>query len=188
MPGAFSAEYRQTSILRTLVVACFSQLVRVFKLVKDACAARGMWCISFVENVVCDEEDQKVFRESTRNETILCLQVASCPMCEGPGSTGLMRNWQTWPRWCVSQGLGYEIIRPMSSKEPVDCWVSPGWEWVSAAEPVPLPTFTRSIPRSKPPHMPAGISHTPREARKRWREDQFRYPPYTYKVEYCLSK
>lgn len=31
------------------------------------------------------------------------------------------------------------------------------------------------------------ISHTPKEARKRWSEDSYHYPPYTYKAEYCLT-
>ena len=48
-------------------------------------------------------------------------------------------------------------------------------------------TFTRAIARVRPPRDPAGIGHTPEDARRRWRADEFRYPPYTYKLEYCLS-
>ena len=40
--------------------------------------------------------------------------------------------------------------------------------------------------RSRPPKDPAGIHHTPEEAKERWRNDDYRFPPYTYKLEYCL--
>ena len=84
-------------------------------------------------------------------------------------------------------GAGYTVVRIEGEKEPADVWVAPGWQWVSKHNPVALPTFTRSIPRRRPPVAPAGISHTPEETKQRWREDSFRYPPYTYKPEYCLT-
>ena len=76
----------------------------------------------------------------------------------------------------------------MGPREDPSWWVSPGWKWVSEGEPVALPTFTRSIPRGKPPVHPAGIKSTPDDAKERWMEDAYRYPPYTYRYEYCMVK
>lgn len=39
----------------------------------------------------------------------------------------------------------------------------------------------------RPPKDPAGIHHTPEDAIARWREDDYRYPPYTYKLPHCVS-
>ena len=164
----------------------FYELLRVFKIVKRACAARGLWVVSFVENVVCDEEDQETFRDETQMHQYLACS----------GSISHVRRprffWfepelapiaHTW----FEPGAGYTHVRMEGVKEPEDVWVAPGWHWLSGQMPVGLPTFTRSIPRRKPPYAPAGLHHTPQKARARWREDSYRYPPYTYKQEYCLT-
>ncbi len=164
----------------------FYELLRVFNLVKEECRARGLWVLSFVENVVCDEADQETFREETQMS-----QYLACP----GGISHVRRPRFFWFSKDLSPiegtwfepGAGYIHVRMEGEKEPHDAWVAPGWRWVSAGEPVPLPTFTRSIPRGRPPYAPAGLHHTPEEARERWREDSFRYPPYTYKAEYCLT-
>ena len=164
----------------------FFELKRVMDLVSVVCAERGMWHLSFVENVVCDEGDQAVFRELTGWPQYL--------LCSGDMSH-VRRPRFFW----INADLGFAqdvvqepgnefmIIRGFGEKEKASCWVAPYWKWVSEEEPVALPTFTRSIPRSRPPCRPAGIGHTPREAQRRWQDDRFRYPPYTYKVEYCLT-
>ena len=45
--------------------ALFFELVRVIRLVTSEAAKRKMWHRGFVENVICDPEDQKVFRQET---------------------------------------------------------------------------------------------------------------------------
>ena len=164
----------------------FFELVRVIKLVEAEAKKRGMWHHGMVENVVCDPEDQDVFRSETGWEQFLCC----------PGTMSHVRRprffWLSSHQFdesevLITPGCGYKILHFFGEKEPPCLWVSPGWHWVSEEDPVSLPTFTRSIPRLHPPRDPAGIGHTPEDARQRWRMDAFRYPPYTYKLEYCLS-
>ena len=137
----------------------FFELKRVFDLVEEICKERGMWHLSFVENVVCDEADQSVFRKITGWPQYL--------LCSGDMSHVRRPRffWINARLGCCEDvlqvpGLEYTVVRGFGDKERVSCWVAPCWRWVSEDEPVALPTFTRSIPRRRPPFKPAGISHT----------------------------
>ena len=77
--------------------------------------------------------------------------------------TGTTLSWCTQPR-----------------KSPWSCSCNP------TGEKARFPTFTRSIPRARPPPDPAGLSETGPAGVARWEADQFRYPPYTYKDEYMV--
>ena len=163
----------------------FFCLVLVMQMVEEECKARGLKHFGFVENVVCDPKDQQVFREETGWPQYL--------LCSGSVSR-VRRPRFFWPSMrldfkevgLVEPGPEYQTVHLSAPKEPVDLWVSPGWTWLGS-EDTPLPTFTRSIPRRNPPPHPAGLNHTPWEARQRWADDDFRFPPYTYKDEFCLS-
>ena len=50
-----------------------------------------------------------------------------------------------------------------------------------------FPTFTRSIPRRRPPPCPAGLDSTDIVTRDRWKDDQFRYPPYVYAEKFLVK-
>ena len=163
----------------------FYELVRVNKLVKEEAQRRQMWHLGMVENVVCDPEDQAVFREETGWDQFLCCS-GSLSHVRRPRLFWLSSNDFGNAEVVSTPGCGYQAVHFYGPKEPPKLWVSPGWEWVSEQDPVSLPTFTRSIPRSRPPKDPAGIQHTPEDARERWRNDDYRFPPYTYKLEYCL--
>lgn len=144
----------------------FFELTRVFKLVKKECKKRGMWVISFVENVVCDEEDQAAIRNETEMRQYLA--------CSGEIShvrrprffwfdTELLPIADVW----LEPGCNYLVVRAVGEKEPQESWVAPGWRWVSGSDPVPLPTFTRAIPRKKPPYAPAeNLTHPKRSQKK----------------------
>ena len=43
-------------------------------------------------------------------------------------------------------------------------------------------------PKTKETYLPSGIPSPPADARKRWEADQWRYPPYQYRTEYCLRR
>ena len=163
----------------------FYSLADLQKVVQEECRLRGMWHLGLVENVVCDESDQKVFRDLTGWSQYL--------MCSGTLSHVRRPRffWSSEPLSPLGEGEmedhgGYYEVRVFGPKEPPALWECPGWEWVSRETPIPLPTFTRSIPRVRPPPSPAGIRHTPQEAVERWQLDSFRFPPYTYKTEFCL--
>ena len=59
----------------------------------------------------------------------------------------------------------------------------PGWRKHS---PEPLPTFTTARPRRTPGHKPAGLKHCEPDAKQRWQQDEFRFPPYQYRSCFCL--
>ena len=66
-------------------------------------------------------------------------------------------------------------------------WMRPGWRWlVAERQGIKLPTFMKSIPRRSPPPFPAGLQKTGQEARQRWEEAQYRFPPYQYQDQYLL--
>ena len=136
--------------------------------------------------MVCDEQDQTTIREVTKMRQYLAC-AGGMSHVRRPRffwfSTELVPVVDVW----LEPGCNYTVVRIQGEKEPDDTWVAPGWRWLSAEEPVALPTFTRSIPRRRPPVAPAGFHHTPEEARDRWAADSYRYPPYTYKLEYCLT-
>ena len=163
----------------------FFSLVEVMQLVEKECKTRGLKHFGFVENVVCDPGDQKVFRDETGWPQYL--------LCSGSLSR-VRRPRFFWPSITLDfeeigvcePGPGYHTVHIGGPVEPRELWVSPGWTWLGSEE-TSLPTFTRSIPRRRPPPRPAGLGHTPVEAQQRWADDDFRYPPYTYKSEFCLS-
>ena len=165
----------------------FFQLVRVINLVKAEARARGMWHVGFVENVVCDPDDQKVFRDLTGwQQWLICSGALS--HVRRPRFFWVSEDLDFQGIGLVEPGPGYEVVHIQGPKEPPEFWVSEGWSWMSGERPVSLPTFTRSIPRRRPPVKPAGIGHTPPDARSRWESDDFRYPPYTKKSEFCMEK
>ena len=165
----------------------FFELVRVMALVQAEAVRRGMWHFGFVENVVCDPEDQRIFREMTGwGQFLICSGTMS--HVRRPRFYWISEAMDFSEVGFTEPGVGYTVVHLVGPKEDPAWWVSPGWTWVSALVPCSLPTFTRSIPRSKPPPRPAGLQHTPSDAVSRWRLDSFRYPPYTYKKEFCMEK
>ena len=165
----------------------FFQLVRVIKLVKAEAHRRGMWHVGFVENVVCDPEDQKVFRDLTGwHQWLICS--GSMSQVRRPRFFWVSEDLEFKGVGLVEPAAGYDVVHIHGHKEPPEIWVCEGWKWMSEECPVSLPTFTRSIPRWRPPVKPAGIAHTPPEARARWMKDDFRFPPYTYKDEFCMER
>ncbi len=144
-----------------------------------------LWHFGFIENVVCDAADQSVFRAATGwQQWLICA-----------GTLSLVRRprffWTSSPLdfydiGLVEPGEDYLTVHICAPKEPEALWVAPGWQWMGSPD-TPFPTFTRSIPRARPPRDPAGIHHSPQDARERWAQDDYRYPPYTYKLEHCVS-
>ena len=50
-----------------------------------------------------------------------------------------------------------------------------------------FPTFMKSIRRQRPPPAPAGFHRAAPETLRRWREDEFRFPPYQYASQFMVS-
>lgn len=163
----------------------FFTLVRVMKCLQSECNRRAIRHFGLVENVVCDPADQAIFREETSwPQYLICSGALS--RVRRPRFFWVSEELDFRSLGIVEPGPNYTTVHLSAPLEPTELWVSPGWSW-QGDEDTSLPTFTRSIPRRKPPPSPAGLAHTPEDARQRWYEDDYRYPPYTYKTQFCLS-
>ena len=164
----------------------FYELVRVMRLVKEEAAVRGWWHRGFVENVVCDLSDQEVFRlETGWPQFLACSSLLS--VVRRPRVFWVSDEPVVESGTAVELGPGHKVIHYVGPKEPSELWTCPDWTWVGADTGVSLPTFTRSIPRAKPPYKPAGLAQCSAETRQRWIEDSHRFPPYTYQPKFCLT-
>ena len=163
----------------------FYDLVEVMRMVEQEALARRIWHFGFVENAVCDEADQITFREVTGWwQWLICSGTLS--RVRRPRFFWTSSYLDFGPICLVEPGNNYQVVHIYAPLEPESCWESPGWSWLGSPS-TPFPTFTRSIPRSRPPRDPAGLHHTPADARERWWHDDYRYPPYTYKLEHCVT-
>lgn len=70
-------------------------------------------------------------------------------------------------------------MRLLGDKEPLEAIPDPGWGWPGGEldENLKLPTFTRAIPRSRPPPAPAGLSSCSEETVQKWKSDKMKFPP-----------
>ena len=100
--------------------------------------------------------------------------------------------------WCSVELYEMEGLSLFTEKEyvrafaegpevPVSSWIRPGWKWEAAQDGVKFPTFMKSIPRLQPPPMPAGLHRASADTVQRWREDEYRFPPYQYARQFMLS-
>ena len=148
----------------------FYELVRVMRLVKEEAARRSWWHKGFVENVVCDLDDQEVFRlETGWPQFLACSSLVS--LVRRPRMFWISDEPEFDEGTAVEPGPGYRVVHYVGPKEPMEIWTCPGWSWVSEGTGLSLPTFTRSIPRSKPPYKPAGLGQCNTETRQRWEKD-----------------
>lgn len=162
----------------------FWKLLEVLQWVQQAFSAfaRVKWCI---ENVASMDEGAR----RTISEELQVSPVKFDPSDSLPYSR---------PRFAWSSEVLYEMeglqlwtekeyVRAVTIAEGVTTqqWIRPGWQW-HAAPGVCFPTFMKNIRRSRPPPAPAGLERTSWETRQRWREDEFRYPPYQYKDAFLL--
>ena len=96
--------------------------------------------------------------------------------------------WCSWPikpsskELLVDHGSYKHWIFP-DVKGPPGTWVEDGWIHTGGQ---PLPTFTRALPRSRPPQNPAGLETASLEAQQRWVTDSYRFQVYQYEDNHLL--
>ncbi len=153
--------------------------------IQDVCKELDIRFVGLVENVVMDEAD--------RND--ISYRLGWLPHLIEAGDTSWVRRPRLyWLNRDLPRTGWFEVwkedvvakVRIAGELEPEELWIPPGWYWDSHDQKSRLPTFTRPIKRRKPPPSPAGLKGCGREAQERWTNDEFRFPPYTYKVENML--
>ena len=147
----------------------------------------GIWALRFCENVVGDEEDVAKMSEELDMEAVeVCasdisrvrrprLYWSGC----GLDDHGSFRR---------EAGERAEVVRLLGDKEPLEAIPDPGWGWPGGEldDNLKLPTFTRAIPRSRPPPAPAGLSSCSEETVQKWKSDRMKFPPYTYQPQFLF--
>eukprot|EP00435_Cladocopium_sp_Y103_P024855 s3415_g6.t1 len=100
--------------------------------------------------------------------------------------------------WCSVELYAMEGIRLVPEKDyvrayvtapniPVASWIRPGWTWDGQDKNLKFPTFMKSIKRDRPPPAPAGYHRASYDTLQRWRDDQYRFPPYQYASQFMVS-
>ena len=161
----------------------FSEVPRI----RDAVKEGFNWCPVYVlmESVASmDKQDREVMSEGIDAEPIRC-DAGTLTWCHRP------RLY--WCDWEILEGEGY-TVKPGSPAGPREL-VLDGCQdphevirggWIKVAPEKAFPTFTTARPRSSPGRKPAGVQQCSSEELERWRQDQYRFPPYQYCVSNCL--
>ena len=165
----------------------FFEAERVFRMVEQWAVEIGAWCLKMLENVVADAEDVKVMSETLGMEPLL-VEAGNFSRVRRP------RLYWVDPKPKLLEGTKmkeeelYTKVTYDAPPEPLELVFEEGVTW-PGEELFPglkFPTFTRCIPRKRPPPSPAGLAFISEAEKERWAQDGFRYPPYTYETKYML--
>ena len=169
--------------------ALFYKFAEILRWVEDLCLELGVKAVQFVENVVGDD------RDITEMSDVLGRK----PFYMCPSSFSRVRRPRLfWTNVDVEDHESftreyhplYDVIEFNGPLEDLEVVLEPGWSWAGGAQKEGLrwPTFTRAIPRSRPPAAPAGLSQCGPETLALWKKDMMRYPPYTYLPQFLVEK
>ena len=147
-----------------------------------------IWCVQMLENVLGDDGDIE-----TMSETLGAKPILAC----SSGLSRVRRPRLYWSNVKLEDHQSftrahfelYDEVIFEESPEPLEKVADAGWHWPHGEvdDQLRLPTFTRAIPRRRPPPDPAGIGSCDETTLDRWRKDQMKFPPYTYKEEYLFA-
>ena len=167
--------------------ALFYEAVRVMDIVMKVANEAQVWVIKWLENVLADLKDVEEIGAMKIRPVL--VESSEISRVRRPRlywfSPGFTENDEVK----VSQGPCYDRLHLEAPKEPLEIFLNEGTSWPAGErdEKMRFPTFTRSIPRKKPPPSPAGIETTDAAAQERWKDHGFRYPPYTYREEFMVK-
>ena len=166
----------------------FYKLCEVLGWIDEVCEEMDVWSIQMVENVVGDDTDVAEMTEE--------LGAQPLKVCSG-GLSRVRRPRLYWSNVELEEHSSYTTeahqlwteVHFEEQVEPLELVADEGWWWPAGAEDdaAKLPTFTRAIPRERPPAVPAGIQSCDEATIKRWKEDSMKYPPYTYRKEFLFQ-
>ena len=160
----------------------------MFELVEEEAHKLGAWCVKCAENVVADEDDVEDMSFTLKMRPVLA-ESSEISLVRRPRLYWISPSLEETEEVQVIPGGLFDRVKMQNFCEPVEVVLNPGCTWPGhEADPnLRMPTFTRSIKRTKPPPSPAGLDTTDGPARERWAEHKFRYPPYTYREEFMIK-
>ena len=164
----------------------FQEIPRITALVKETFPWAQIRNIS--ESVASmDWEDCEAMNEGFQDQPWF-VDAKGISLCLRPRVSWL--SWDPHPQDGVEILYGSDGSLPVKGEiklhaelNPKD-FLEPGWEMSAKGH---LPTFTTARPRDSPGRRPAGMKTCAPHELDRWREDRFRYPPYQYRGDNCLS-
>eukprot|EP00438_Fugacium_kawagutii_P036535 Skav217626 [mRNA] locus=scaffold2172:789307:792972:+ [translate_table: standard] len=143
------------------------------------------WCQvhAIMESVASmDSTDRNIMSQEFGDEPVRC-DAGEVLWCHRP-----RLYWITWP---VEDGYGYTCdtsgevaVLHLEGGLPLAEMVHAGWLKVDPQQ--PFPTFTTSRPRAHPGRKPAGLKTCTQSELQRWEADEYRFPPYQYKLCHSL--
>ena len=117
------------------------------------------------------KESRDQFSETLGHQPVL-IDCTAFSKCRRP-----RLFWVDWPITARGQEEMVEHDTYREWKFP-DLCTDPNW-WLdngcSHSSNMPLPTFTRALPRSTPPRQPAGVQTASSDAIQRWSADNYRF-------------
>ena len=146
----------------------FYEAARAFRLADKMAQQLGLWLLKMLENVVADKEDIKE----------MCYQLdMPAVMVDSQYLSRARRPRLFWINTGLTMEDDVEVIeRPdftqviyRADPEPVELFLEANHEWAGGLRDPGLkfPTFTRSIPRTRPPPDPAGLGRVAKISGKR---------------------
>ncbi len=169
--------------------ALFYVLARHLKTIEKEAKDRGLWYWGLVENVVPDEKDVKEISDELGWDPLL-IEAAHLSRARRPRLYWSSVEPASHPEVEVLVRGKLTEVKFVAPPEPTQAFLSTGWSWKAEEgqkEEAKFPTFTRAIPRRRPPPSPAGLEACSEEVKARWKGDGYRYPPYTYKDIYMVE-
>ena len=161
--------------------ALFFEASRIFKEVESLAASLQIWVLKLLENVVPDSSDIKVMNQELGMKPVP-VDAQYLSRARRPRLIWLSCPLSAQDDVEVIEWEAYDQVVYRADPEPLEHFLAAG-----LADPrMRFPTFTRSIPRQRPPPSPVGLNSASPAAKARWETDQFRYPPYTYRDDFMI--
>ena len=167
----------------------FYKYTEILGWIEEMAEEMRVWCLLMLENVVGDDEDIEEMTGTLGSKPLL--------VCSS-GLSRVRRPRLYWSNVALEDhgsftrehfGL-YDAVVFEEHSEPIGKVADEGWKWTAGEEDdqLKLPTFTRAIPRRKPPVEPAGLKSCDEATVRLWQGDRMKFPPYTYLPQYLFEK